>query len=428
MTNPYSHSIDAKTLQVHESISTNLNESVKSPAVNRNIILNHFNESRRASNVDSSKASTLQEGLSKKELEKLQLRYFRLNFTLDSLFERLQRSIIGQEDAVKGILFAIYTNQYLNMLEDLSALTIPVKRIQVLAVGPSGVGKTKTISKIAELFNVPYVKFNATQLTASGYVGSDVNMILSNLVEAAGGDVEAAQRGIIFIDEIDKKFSSEAHNTSGKDISGTAIQEELLKILEPSIVYLGSKQIPFDTHSLTVVAGGCFDGLSEIREKRLKGPKQMGFSSSRNSDNDDNKEEEDYYSISQKETSYLPEDFIKLGFLSEFIGRFTMIKEFHKLTSTQNLDIIFAEDSILQQYLQIFHSRGVTIYIDPIHYTRIVEEISNSSTGARHLEMKIVNLLQPLLYQVLQHFSPGVCEIDAEGNYYWMFDDGTSNF
>lgn len=426
---PLPHSIDAKPLQVHEIIFNSLNKSIQNSSINHDKISNHFNESRRPDNVDSKKNSSVQEGLSEKEIEKLQQRYFRLNFPLDSLFERLQRSIIGQEDAVKGILFAIYNNQYLNLLEDLSVLSIPVKRIQVLAVGPSGVGKTKTISKIAELFNVPYVKFNATQLTASGYVGSDVNMILSNLVEAAGGDVEAAQRGIIFIDEVDKKVSSDANNTSGKDISGTAIQEELLKILEPSIVYLGSNQIPFDTHSLTVVAGGCFDGLNEIREKRLKGPKTMGFAPSKTSDEDkDEDEEEDYYLTSQKATCYLPEDFIKLGFLGEFIGRFSKIEEFHKLDYEQNLDIIFAEDSILQQYLQIFRSRDVTLYIDPIHYTRIAKEISNSPTGARHLEMKIINLLQPLLYQVLQHFTPGICEIDAEGKYYWMFDDGTCNF
>ena len=144
-------------------------------------------------------------GLSEDEISSLQNRYFRLNFPLDSLFENLKKSIIGQDESVKNILFAVYNNQYLNLLEDISACHTPIKRIQTLAIGPSGVGKTKAISKIAELFNLPFVKFNATQLTAAGYVGSDVNMILLSLIEAANGDVDAAQRGIIFLDEIDKK-------------------------------------------------------------------------------------------------------------------------------------------------------------------------------------------------------------------------------
>ena len=143
----------------------------------------------------------------------------------------------------------------------------------------------------------------------------------------------------------------------------------------------------------------------------------MGFSSNENSEN-----------IQKKETKLIPEDFIKLGFLDEFIGRFHIITEFKRLSFEDNLNIIFAEDSIFQQYMQIFHSKDVTLYIDPIHFTQIAEEISNSPTGARHLEMKILRLLQPLLYQVEQHHSPGVCEIDYDGNYFWMFEDSTSNF
>lgn len=357
--------------------------------------------------------------LSEEELEKLQLRYFKLNFPLDSLLKDLEKSIIGQTQSVKDILFAVYNNQFLNMLEDLSAIDNNIKRIQTIALGPSGVGKTKTISKIAELFNVPYVKFNATQLTASGYVGSDVNMILSSLVEVANGDIEAAQRGIIFIDEVDKKVSTGANNTVGRDINGTAVQEELLKLLEPSIIYLGSKHVPFDTHSLTIIAGGRFKGIEEIRDKRLKGPKIMGFS--QKSENND-------INILSQETAYIPEDLIEFGFLDEFVGRFSLITEFKPLTFDNYLDIIFSEDSILQQYLQVFKVKEVSVYIDPIHYTRIAQEAIKMPTGVRYLELKLMQLLQPLLYQAEQHYVPGICEIDYDGNYFWMFEDSTCNF
>lgn len=249
------HSIDAKMQKMTERIQDNAkNSNSKSGQPNKN--------------------SRVQSGLTKEEIDLLQVRYFRLNFPMDFLLNKLEQSVIGQRDSVKDILFAIYNNQYLNMLEDISAIHIQVKRINVLAIGPSGVGKTKAISKIAELFNLPYVKFNATQLTASGYVGSDVNTILLSLLEAANGDIEAAQRGIIFIDEIDKKVSTEANNTSGKDINGTAVQEELLKLLEPSVVYLGPKNIPFDTHSLTIIAGGRFKGLNEIRDEKIARSKE----------------------------------------------------------------------------------------------------------------------------------------------------------
>lgn len=352
-----------------------------------------------------------------KELDKLQKRYFRLNFPMDSLLEKLEKTVVGQTEGIKTLLFACYNNQYLNLLEELSAVHTPIKRVHTLVIGPTGVGKTKAITKIAELFNVPFVKFNATQLTASGYVGSDVNMILSALLSAANEDLETAQRGIIFIDEIDKKVSTEARNTAGRDINGTAVQEELMKLLEPSVIYLGSDQVEFDTHALTIVAGGRFYGLDEIRKERLRGAKSMGFSSPKSNEE-----------LINQETTYIPEDLIKFGFLDEFVGRFGNISEFHQLNFDSALDVIYAEDSILNQYLQVFESKGVTVYIDPINFTKIAEEISQSKTGARYLELKIFKLLEPLLYQVEQHFVPGVCEIDYNGNYYWMFDDSTCNF
>ena len=347
----------------------------------------------------------------KVDINSIRARYRYLNYKMDDILKFLEKIIIGQQQSIKDILFAVYSNQMLNMLDELSGLEVHVKRMQVLAVGPSGVGKTKTISTIAELFSIPYVKFNATQLTATGFVGQDIDAILLSLINAAGGNIEEAQRGIIFLDEIDKKISSAPNNTSGKDYSGTEVQQELLKLLEPSTIYVGPHHIPFSTHSLTVIASGYFNGLNEIREKRLYGAQKIGFSN--NGDSDSRK--------SSFQSPYVPDDFIRLGFIAEFIGRFSVITEFKPLTLENYMDIIFAPDSILQQYLQIFALKDVTLYIDPINFTNIAEECIESKTGARDLERKILELLKPLLYQVEQSFSPGICELDHDGNYFWVF-------
>lgn len=354
----------------------------------------------------------LDENDSKAKIISLRKKYDILNTSMDTILMNLKESIIGQPTSIKDILFAVYNNQFLNMLEEISNSEINIKRMQVLAVGPSGVGKTKTISKVAELFKIPYIKFNATQLTATGFVGQDVESILLALIQASHGDVEEAQRGIIFIDEIDKKISSSPNNTSGRDYSGTDVQQELLKLLEPSIIYVGKTQIPFDTHSLTIIAGGYFNGLQEKREKRLYGTKKIGFAPDSDSKN----------KTTESSESYIPTDFIELGFIAEFIGRFSIITEFKPLTFENYMDIIFAPDSILQQYLQIFQVKDVDLYIDPIHFSQIAEECVASKTGARDLERKVLELLKPLIYQVEQHFKPGICELDYNGNYNWIFE------
>ena len=263
--------------------------------------------------------------------------------------------------------------------------------------------------KIAKLFNVPFVKVNATSLTVSGYVGGEVDAILLHLIKAAGGDVELAQRGIVFIDEFDKKRSSDTNNSAGRDINGTSVQEELLKIFEPSIVYVGKDNIPFDTHYLTVIAGGRFKGLEEIRETRLNGPKNIGFKTTSSSENEN---------ISSE---YISQDLIDFGFIDELVGRIYVIAEFNSLGFNEILDMIYAKDSILQQYLNVFASKDVDLIIDPIHFTNMAEELAYSNTGARDLEKKIIELIFPALYYTEQNIGPGICEIDANKNFSCIF-------
>ena len=196
-------------------------------------------------------------------------------FHRDEYFSNIvKKFIIGQDEAVEKLVYIVYHNIHENMMADLKGISS--QRYSAIVIGPSGCGKTASLTKIAELFNVPFVKYNATPITSSGYVGKNVEDMLKHLITAAKGDIEIAQRGILYIDEIDKKVSTKANNSSGRDVNGTSVQEELLKFLEPSIVDLGDG-ITFDTSYLTVLMSGRFIGIDKIREKRLKGEAKFGF-------------------------------------------------------------------------------------------------------------------------------------------------------
>ena len=211
------------------------------------------------------------------EIIELKRRYKKLNETIDAIVKNITQYIIGQDAAVKTLSFIVYNNLYLNMLEDTCGIV--VEHLNGLVIGPSGTGKSATLKHLAKMFKIPYTYYNATELTASGYVGDDVSNILEVHLRNCGGDIELAQRGIIFVDEIDKKVSTQANNTSGRDINGTQVQYELLKLLESNIIPVGKEKKMFDTHMLTVICGGKFDGLSDFRDERLNGKKVTGFES-----------------------------------------------------------------------------------------------------------------------------------------------------
>lgn len=380
--------------------------------------------------IDISSASTYRKKATKQEdifsdsdleLRELQKRYDILNQPIDALFKVMTEYIKGQDEAIKDLLFLVYNNHYLNMLEDTT--DIDVKRLSGIAIGPSGSGKSAAISRIAKLFNVPFVRYNATSLTSAGYVGGDVDSIILTLIKNAGGDVQKAMRGIIFIDEIDKKVSSSPNNSSNRDINGTSVQEEFLKIFEPNTIYVGKDNTPFDTHMLTVICGGRFKELDKIREERLNGKKQIGFNSTRKPSEDD----EDFNIIDEKlSPNYIPEDLIKFGFIDELVGRFSVIAEFKKLSAETLEDIIYAKNSILQQYLNVFYSRGVDLIVNPIVFAQLAQAIADSDTGARDIERKIIQILRPALYDTEQNYCPGICEIDEDLNYTSIFQQRKS--
>jgi len=385
-----------------------------------------------SANAIRKKATKMEEIFSEEDLELIELkkRYKILNLTQDEIFETAKQYIKGQDEALKILIAIIYNNHYLNMLEDTN--DIVVKHMSGLVIGPSGSGKSYTLERLAKIFGIPYTRFNATSLTSAGYTGGDVDSIILAHIKNSGGNIEKAERGILFIDEIDKKVSTQAQNTSGRDINGTAIQEELLKILEPSIIIVGKDNIPFDTHMLTVICGGRFIGLDQYRDERLNGKKFMGFGkpTPQAIDKDDEYDDIDVLDKALSDESspnYIKKDLIKYGFIDEFVGRFTFITEFHKLATETVEDIIYAKGSILQQYLNVFYSRGVDLIIDPLVLNQIAESVANSDTGARDIESKILGVLLPAIRDVEQNYCHGICEIDRSLGYTSVFQKRNSD-
>ncbi len=334
------------------------------------------------------------EEIEKKEFERLIKRYECLDYSLDSLAKQVTKVVFGQNQAVKDVLYSLYFNQMSNLLEDIGQA--PLKHKHILLIGGTGVGKTLLASTAAKVFGVVYSISNATPITSAGYIGDKVEHVLERLLDAANGDIEKAQNGVIILDEFDKKRTTT--DSSGKDVSGKAVQQELLKILEPTRVWIKNNTQSFYTGNLTIILMGAFVGLDEIIESRTK-PKNIGFGA--DSDN-----------AKQKDTSITQDDLIEYGFIPEIIGRIPIICELNKLTHDVLVDIIYAQ---LERYNILFQIKNFEFCFDPILIEKIADELLESKTGARDVETKIDAILRPALYRVFQSPSEGICEIDSNG-------------
>ncbi|MGB0413029.1 MAG: AAA family ATPase [Coraliomargarita sp.] len=323
----------------------------------------------------------------------------------------LDRFVIRQEEAKKVLSVAIcdHFNHVRQQISGKSCAAKEYSKQNVLLLGPTGVGKTYLIKNIARLIGVPFVKADATKFSETGYVGSDVDDLVRDLVKTAGGDVELAQYGIIFVDEIDK-IASES-NMGGKDVSGRGVQINLLKLMEETEVNLfsptdmmsqmqavmdmqrGGKPKPksINTRHILFIVSGAFDKLSESIQKRMT-QSEMGFGADvRDSDQDASE------FLKHAETR----DFIKYGFEPEFIGRVPIRVACEALNKGDLAHILTqSEGSILNQYRDDFHGYGIDFSITPEAILTVAEQASKEKTGARGLMTVLERLFRNFKFEL----------------------------
>ena len=312
---------------------------------------------------------------------------------------QMDEYIIGQEEAKRILSVAVY-NHYKRIT---AKSKINIQKTNIMLVGPTGSGKTYIMQTLANILNLPIVIVDATSFTEAGYVGDDVDSILRKLYIKAGRDLSLAEKGIVYIDEIDK-IASKGYGHKAVDVNGTGVQQALLKIIENSEVSFtlkdggfDKKEITMNTKNILFVAGGAFIGLEEIIKKRKgKNKSAIGFGIEKPKETKEVKEEE-----SLNEDPIIQDDIINYGFIPEFIGRVPVIVKINKLSKEELKDILTKpKNSVIKQYKELFKLDGIKVNFDRNAIQYIVDEAEKKNLGARGLKGTIEKQMYNLMFEL----------------------------